>query len=566
MTTQHRILIPALMPITYICFATLNCDSSSSDSGGNGNQSTGTGDTGTGGDAGGDEPGASLTSVNPTIEIVSDTNQLAPGESAMVAVRLRNVPVAVRDLFGLGSKHFSLVASSADGGAVMMASDFGDSGTEVQILWDKIDARPHPSEDPAEVCDDSDGSVVADNLCEEICCDQGNGPQLISRGNCPADAVVHLDNCVAPELIGEDAACCVELRSDVSCCEPFDVYMAEADCIADGGTVGGDACDPAVAGDTRPLDAASPDIVVGTTLFCETETPNLQVAVADHNRCACCRVPGELGALSFDSFCDIENRQPIAACLDGGCYPDYSDGVGHCTMACCELADGSHELMDRKVCEDNGGTDAGFGTFSCQVGSVCCQKGTDFSYFGRPQYIYAEAFIPVTAVANGTVIFRLRQVSTDFPVVAFDEEFGGSSSDMVTVSQMEDPMSKGTDDKPACADVAGMWRFNVDEIISSCGPETPFTNTVFIMQSGCGIGALNTIGLQGTTKMMPGDIEGNVMTIGPFDFSDDSGATTSTFTLNLTSDNTMEGSESWSFTGDSACQNGTSRVMANRLP
>ena len=116
-----------------------------------------------------------------------------------------------------------------------------------------------------------------------------------------------------------------------------------------------------------------------------------------------------------------------------------------------------------------------------------------------------------------------------------------------------------------CENIAGTWTLVVTDIDSTCGPEPGWESTVTITQDGC---TLETSGIKETPFNVPGTVDGNAVTIGPADFQDGEGITTSTFNMTLESGGTsMSGTETWTWaSATDSCSNGTANVTATKSP
>ena len=116
-----------------------------------------------------------------------------------------------------------------------------------------------------------------------------------------------------------------------------------------------------------------------------------------------------------------------------------------------------------------------------------------------------------------------------------------------------------------CENVAGVWTLVVTDIDSTCGPEPGWESTVTITQNVC---TLVTTGIKETQFNVAGIIDGNAVTVGPADFQDGEGITTSTFNMTLESGGTsMSGTETWTWASlNDSCSNGTANVTATKSP
>jgi hypothetical protein len=108
-----------------------------------------------------------------------------------------------------------------------------------------------------------------------------------------------------------------------------------------------------------------------------------------------------------------------------------------------------------------------------------------------------------------------------------------------------------------------VWKFEVSNVNSSCGPESNWISTVTIVQEG---DSLETTGIKGTSFIVTGSVDGMTVTIGPGGFSEDGGTTTATYILTIKSDTSMEGREEWTWTdGTTTCSNGTATVKVTKI-
>jgi uncharacterized repeat protein (TIGR02543 family) len=111
--------------------------------------------------------------------------------------------------------------------------------------------------------------------------------------------------------------------------------------------------------------------------------------------------------------------------------------------------------------------------------------------------------------------------------------------------------------------LTGVWRLEVTNVNSSCGPEPGWTSEVTIVQDGEN---LMTTGIKGTHFEVPGIVVSDTVTIGPGAFPESTGTTTATYILTIRSDILMEGTEQWSWTdGTSSCSGGTATVRMTRI-
>lgn len=111
--------------------------------------------------------------------------------------------------------------------------------------------------------------------------------------------------------------------------------------------------------------------------------------------------------------------------------------------------------------------------------------------------------------------------------------------------------------------ISGVWLLEVFNINSTCGPEGPWSSTITIVQEG---DLLETTGIKGTSFILTGSVDGETVTIGPGDFSEDGGTTTATYIMTIKSDTLMEGREEWTWRGGGdTCSNGTATIRATRI-
>lgn len=116
---------------------------------------------------------------------------------------------------------------------------------------------------------------------------------------------------------------------------------------------------------------------------------------------------------------------------------------------------------------------------------------------------------------------------------------------------------------PTCVDVAGTWDMSVTNVTSSCGGEEDWTSTFAVAQSGCDL-VVDGI-KRGAGGPVTGTVAGDVVTIGPHDYQDDGGVTTTTFSFTRTSPTTLSGQETWSWSdATNTCGNGTAGLAATR--
>jgi uncharacterized repeat protein (TIGR02543 family) len=109
----------------------------------------------------------------------------------------------------------------------------------------------------------------------------------------------------------------------------------------------------------------------------------------------------------------------------------------------------------------------------------------------------------------------------------------------------------------------GVWKLEVFNINSTCGPEPGWSSNVTIVQEG---DSLETNGVKGTSFIVTGSIAGETVTIGPGAFPDGTGTTTATYIMTIKSDTLMEGTEEWTWTdGTDTCSNGAATIRATRM-
>ncbi|HEY33364.1 MAG TPA: hypothetical protein G4O10_09725 [Dehalococcoidia bacterium] len=112
-------------------------------------------------------------------------------------------------------------------------------------------------------------------------------------------------------------------------------------------------------------------------------------------------------------------------------------------------------------------------------------------------------------------------------------------------------------------DLSGVWRLEVFNIDSSCGPEPGWSSDVTVVHDG---NTLETTGIKGTTFIVTGTVVGDTVTIGPGAFPESPGTTTATYILTIISDTHMEGREEWTWTdGGTTCDDGTADVTFTRI-
>lgn len=118
-----------------------------------------------------------------------------------------------------------------------------------------------------------------------------------------------------------------------------------------------------------------------------------------------------------------------------------------------------------------------------------------------------------------------------------------------------------------CADVSGVWRLDVTNVTSSCGPELDWESTITIMQFGC---MLEITGFKNSFLPVAGSVADTLVSIGPDTFPEDGGLTTSKFAMILSSGTSMGGvgdEENWSWVDSgSSCVGGTSDATATKIP
>jgi len=112
--------------------------------------------------------------------------------------------------------------------------------------------------------------------------------------------------------------------------------------------------------------------------------------------------------------------------------------------------------------------------------------------------------------------------------------------------------------------LSGVWRLEVFNINSTCGPEPGWSSDVTVVQHG---NTLETTGIKGTTFIVIGSIDGNTVTIGPGNFPEAGGTTTATYILTIVNDILMEGREEWTWTDGAGtdCLDGTATIKFTRI-
>jgi uncharacterized repeat protein (TIGR02543 family) len=111
--------------------------------------------------------------------------------------------------------------------------------------------------------------------------------------------------------------------------------------------------------------------------------------------------------------------------------------------------------------------------------------------------------------------------------------------------------------------LTGVWKLEVFNVNSSCGPESGWNSEVTIVQEG---EELETTGIKGTTFVVAGTVIGDTVTIGPGSFPDQGGTTTATYTMTIKTDALMEGTEQWTWTdGTTSCSGGTATIRMTRI-
>jgi hypothetical protein len=115
----------------------------------------------------------------------------------------------------------------------------------------------------------------------------------------------------------------------------------------------------------------------------------------------------------------------------------------------------------------------------------------------------------------------------------------------------------------AIPNLNGVWKLEVFNINSTCGPESGWSSNVTIVQEG---DSLEMTGIKGTSFIVTGSVVGETVTIGPGAFPDGTGTTTATYIMTIKSDTLMEGREEWTWTdGTGTCSNGTATIKATKI-
>lgn len=187
-----------------------------------------------------------------------------------------------------------------------------------------------------------------------------------------------------------------------------------------------------------------------------------------------------------------------------------------------------------------------------QINSVC----SDGPFYGP---------ISVDRI-NGSVIFDPPKVEAEPQTVSLV----GSAPIAIcakVMSPIDVTVNVGAvpiDTSGSCADVSGNWTFSVNNIDSSCGPEEGWSTKVTINQTGC---SLDTIWHEETGDLkVPGSVTNETATVGPGDFPDGSGTTTATYTMTVSSEGSMTGNESWTWSNTfNHCSGGTGDLTVTRL-
>jgi len=108
-------------------------------------------------------------------------------------------------------------------------------------------------------------------------------------------------------------------------------------------------------------------------------------------------------------------------------------------------------------------------------------------------------------------------------------------------------------------DVAGNWEMTTTDVIDSCGGRVPYTFHATITQSG------NALTAEITGGTLSGTIDGNRIQLSG-SFPEDSGTVTVSVTLALSADgDSMQGSDSWSWTDGSTDCSGSDSISAIRI-
>jgi len=114
-------------------------------------------------------------------------------------------------------------------------------------------------------------------------------------------------------------------------------------------------------------------------------------------------------------------------------------------------------------------------------------------------------------------------------------------------------------------DISGKWLIDVSNVKSDCGPEDGWRSDIEITQDVC---LLNVTGIKTPDSKVSGCVSGDTVTIGPGDFSEDLGVTTTTFVMEIQANGSMTGNENWSWVNNDnaydTCEAGTADVTATR--
>lgn len=188
----------------------------------------------------------------------------------------------------------------------------------------------------------------------------------------------------------------------------------------------------------------------------------------------------------------------------------------------------------------------------------------DFAY--GSQY-NPEAFVKVYIASNGWANIAYNHVTVDDVDVYSAHNYGQTpdKSSTVTLSNRlaehqydgvtDTGDSNGTNE---CLDSSGVWEFEVTNVRSTCGSEGDWDSTVTITQTDCSV---ETTGFKNTSFIVAGNAVGSTVTIGPGNYPEAGGTTKATFTVTMTSDTTMTGTESWTWSGPGgSCINGTADI------
>jgi uncharacterized repeat protein (TIGR02543 family) len=138
-----------------------------------------------------------------------------------------------------------------------------------------------------------------------------------------------------------------------------------------------------------------------------------------------------------------------------------------------------------------------------------------------------------------------------------------SASTTVTMDASKTVTANFAEAPPEIPNIAGVWRLDVTNIDSSCGPEPGWSSNVTVVQDD---NTLETTGIKGSTFVVTGSIDGDTVTIGPGAFPDAGGTTTATYTFTIESDTYMEGTETWTWTdGMTTCTGGTADITFTKI-